>query len=177
MIEPTWRDSRQLDAGQLPHGVRHWLLDRGSLTAHLLCTSGGQLQVRKLSQGIGRPLLSESRFLGIPQGERALIREVTLHCLDEPWVYARSVIPVSSLKGPLRRLRHLGNQSLGALIFKEPSMRRGAFQVSLMSGDSAYIHPDCRQSGEAWGRRSYFRIHNQPLLVSEVFLERFKPWD
>ena len=141
---------------------------------HLHRASKGRLHVKKIGQWIGKPSLSENHFLGKPQREQALIREVILQCNDEPWVFARSIVPISSLKGPLRQLRLLGNQPLGALIFKEPSMRRSAFEISLIPGDSTYIHPNWRQPGEAWGRRSKFHMHGHPLLVSEVYLESFR---
>ena len=175
-FEPAWRDHQLLNAGQLPHDVRGWLLDQGSLTERLLRATGGQLRVLRLSQGMARPLRSEARLLGVDHRAQALVRQVVLLCHGEPWVYARSLIPAGSLKGPLRRLHSLGNASLGSMIFAEPSMRRGAFQVALMSGDSLYIHPHCQQAGAAWGRRSHFRVHGRPLLVSEVFLEGFRPW-
>jgi len=173
---PAWRDYRSLTAGQLPHEVRAWLLDRESLTTRLLRESRGQFRVRRLRQGLGIPPVLESRFLGIPRRQRVLVREVVLLCFGEPWVYARSLVPVSSLKGPLRRLRALGNESLGAIVFSEPSLQRGSFEVCRLPGGSSYIHPDYRQRGEAWARRSHLSVHGHPLLVSEVFLESFRPW-
>jgi chorismate lyase len=35
---------------------------------------------------------------------RALIREVHLLCDDRPWVFARTIIPISTLRGRERRL-------------------------------------------------------------------------
>jgi chorismate--pyruvate lyase len=158
----------------LPRGARSWLLDEESLTERLIRASGGAFRVERLSQGWQRPLLSERRLLGLPQGQWALVREVALRCFDEPWVYARSVIPAATLNGRLRRLRRLQDRSLGALLFQQAALRREQFELALLPPDSHFIHPDLRQGSPAWARRSCFRLFGHTLLVSEVFLERFQ---
>jgi chorismate--pyruvate lyase len=55
-------------------------------------------------------------------------------------------------------------------------MRRSAFELALMAGDSDYLPPLLRQAEPAWGRRSRFVIGGRSLMVSEVFLEGFTPW-
>jgi chorismate--pyruvate lyase len=158
----------------LPVAVRPWLLDESSLTERLIRKSGGAFCVERLSQRWRRPLLSETRLLGLPRGEWAMVREVVLRCFDEPWVYARSVMPVATLSGPLRRLRRLQNESLGALLFEQPGLRRDAFEVARLAADSDYIHPAFRQPEPAWARRSRFLLYGHSILVSEVFLRRFQ---
>jgi chorismate--pyruvate lyase len=158
----------------LPPDVRPWLLDESSLTERLVRRSGGEFRVERLSQRWCRPQLSESRLLALPPGQWALVREVVLRCFDEPWVYARSIIPAATLSGRLRRLRRLQNESLGALLFRNPSLVRDAFEVALLPPDSAYIHVDFRQPAPAWARRSRFVLQGRSILVSEVFLDRFQ---
>lgn len=171
---PTWYSTEQMQVRGLPTNVRPWLLDEASLTERLLRKTGGQFRVQRLSQGWAKPQLSESRLLGLPQGQWALVREVVLRCFDEPWVYARSIIPPATLSGELRRLRQLQNDSLGALLFRHPELTRQAFEVSLLAPGSHYIHRDFRQERPAWARRSRFVLHGRSVLVSEVFLERFQ---
>ena len=173
--EPDWQDCRDIDSASLPQAIGPWLLDSTSLTDRLLELSGGDFQVRRLRQRAAAPSPSEGRLLGLPKGGTALLREVALLCFGEAWVYARSVIPESSLHGPLADLRALGDESLGARLFREPNLQRGAFELCLLPGGSDYIHEEYRQSAPAWGRRSHFSVEGLPLLVSEVFLERFNP--
>ncbi|MEE4661143.1 MAG: chorismate lyase [Halieaceae bacterium] len=158
------------NAAELPE----WLLDEGSLTERLLWASEGNFRVERLSQSWRRPLLSEALLLGLAPGQWALVREVVLRCFDEPWVYARSVIPADTLSGRLRRLRRLQNESLGALLFKHPKLAREAFEVALLPAGSSYLHPEFRQTRPCWARRSCFSLYNHRLLVSEVFLEQFQ---
>ncbi len=105
-----------------------------------------------------------------------MIRQVILRLDDEPVVFARSVFPVSSLVGPLLRLRRLANQSLGAFLFARTDMRRSPFELALLRGDSPYLPETFWQKDPAWARRSCFQAAGKSLLVSEVFLRGFPRW-
>jgi chorismate--pyruvate lyase len=78
--------------------------------------------------------------------------------------------------GELTHLRHLRNSSLGAILFSHPGMQRSPFEVARMEGNCDYLPSQLRQSAPAWGRRSRFQLGGNSLMVSEVFLERFRPW-
>jgi chorismate--pyruvate lyase len=88
--------------------------------------------------------------------QRMWSRKVLLQCGDTPWVAAHSLIPVSSMQGPLKRLRRLDERPLGEFLFRDPTLQR--YQVELT------------RSAASWGRRSLFYLHGQPLLVAEFFL-------
>jgi len=135
------------------------VLDRGSLTRRLQGASQGDFAVRVKAQGIQRPLLSERKALGIRGRELALVREVDLLCYGRTWVTARSVIPLSTLTGSERQLKHLGSKPLGAFLFASKTMRRGPLQVRRFD----------LEQGASFARRSVFRLHNKPLLVIEHF--------
>jgi chorismate--pyruvate lyase len=154
------------------------LLDRGSLTERLIDASHGQFRVEVINQRMELPLLSECHALGIPSRQHALVREVILYGCDEPWVYARSIIPAKTLTGRLRSLRKLDNRPLGALLFNDVSMQRGQIELAcsstgdlLLPGLSGYLQ------GTVWGRRSVFFLDQKPLLVSEMFLPGFRPYN
>jgi len=174
--EAHWQSYRRLPAYIVPARWRHWLLDRGSLTQRLVAASTGQFRVRVLSQTIAKPRRSEAQILGIPHQHLAVVREVILYGNDQPWVYARSVLPLSSLTGRLARLRKLDERPLGALLFADPSMRRGKLQLARVLPAKVALP---RELGifdtPLWGRRSVFYIADKPLLVSEVFLPTFSP--
>lgn len=149
-------------AFKTPHHWRPWLQDSGSLTRRLTRAAGGEFAVRVLSQRWDTPSADEARALHMPLRQLALIREVELLGRNGiPWVYARSVLPASTLTGRERRLSLLGSRSLGSLMFSDPSLKRSPLMASCLhdSGGQHY-----------WARRSVFRLHNKPLLVCEVFL-------
>lgn len=143
-----------------PPLVRDWLREPGSLTARLVQQADGRFRVRLLAQYWGRPAPEEARRLGLPPGRFALIREVALMGNGEDWVRARSVLPISSLSGPGRRLRKLGTRSLGHLLFRDPTLRRGAIEIARLQ----------QSEGRVFARRSHLVYHGRPLLVAECFL-------
>ena len=173
--ESHWQDYHRFTTAQLPLEIRSWLLDSGSLTQRLLKTSRGDFSVRVLQQGWQQPRFSETVLLGMAQRETAIIREVALVCYGKPWVFARSVIPASSIQGNLRRLRKFDDSPLGALLFKDPSMEREAFEIAPIKGASQQIPKQLRCEESLWGRRSKFTLSGKPLMVSEIFLSDFKP--
>jgi len=173
-----WRSYRRTPLFVTCSALRPWLLDRGSLTERLIRASKGQFEVKILFQGMGVPQLSEQRALELPVRQRALIREVILFGNHQPWVHARSIIPIKTLTGRLRKLRKLDNRPLGALLFSDPGMARGPIEISNLpmlepwpsTVSSTYGSP-------VQGRRSLFWLDGKPLLVSEVFLTGFTPYN
>lgn len=174
--EPRWRQPQQLTNAVLPPSHRPWLLDDGSLTQRLASLNRGAFSVRRLYQGWHVPLPSERILLGVPGRELALVREVALLLDEQPMVFARSVFPVATLKGSLAHLRKLRNRSLGAILFRHPGMHRSPFELARIAGDCPYLPESLHQEDPAWGRRSRFDIKGHALMVSEVFLREFSPW-
>ena len=182
MMTPTsrWQPHTCFLRSALPAGLSGWLLDTASLTRRLQTLCPGQFEVRVLAQHRARPARHEALVLGMRQGTRALIREVHLLCSGTPWVYARTVIPCSSLRGRLKRLEHLGTRPLGAVLFADPGMRRGVVELSCIRPGEA-LHRAANAGGwtrrPVWGRRSVFTLAHHPLLVSEIFLPEFPAGD
>ena len=177
-VATRWYPQRQYLRRTIPADLAGWLLDTASLTQRLLQLCAGQFSVRVLSQSWGRPHCDEARVLGMRPEGRALIRQVQLLCGSRPWVYARTVIPATSMSGRLQRLAHLGSRPLGAMLFADPGMRRGRVELARITpGQALYAaalrRPGRRPPAAIWGRRSVFRITHKPLLVSEIFLPGF----
>jgi chorismate--pyruvate lyase len=156
-----------------PECLRPWLLDTGSLTAKLLQLSGGKFRVQVLRQVYMRASRSEALALGIKFAQIALVREVVLMGHNQPWVFARSVLPLTSLTGRLRHLRKQGTRPLGAFLFSQPHLVRSPIALSLISRHHGYVPASLMGDEPVWGRRSIFHVDGKPLLVSEVFLSGF----
>jgi chorismate--pyruvate lyase len=176
-VATRWQPRGCYRRSELPAALTGWLLDSASLTRRLQGMCAGQFRVRVLSQIRGKPRQDEARALGMRHGGLAVIRQVELLCDEQPWVYARTVIPVSSLAGRLRRLAHLGTRPLGAMLFADRGMRRGGVELArVLSGQALFadaVRGRQPGHGEIWGRRSVFRLADKPLLVSEIFLPDF----
>ena len=162
----------------IPEQWRDWLSDTGSLTQRLLDASNGKLTVHIVRQCLDTPRLSERLALALAPRHLALIREVILKGDGVPWVYARSVLPLSTLTGPLRKLRNLDSRPLGALLFQSPGMTREPVEVACHTSANGKL-PGALGSINTplWARRSVFRLDRKPLLVSEIFLPEFKPYN
>ena len=134
----------------------------------------GQFSVRVLSQRWVKPKVDEAKLLNIPFRQSVLLRQVQLLCNETVCVYARSIIPLDTMKGKHRRLRHLGNRPLGAYLFSNPKLRRDKQQLARIAKSDPLF--EIATSGseqkceQIWGRRSLFTIDDKSLLVSEFFL-------
>ncbi len=166
----------------IPAHYLPWLLDTASLTQRLIGACDGEFRVRVLDQCWDRPRTEEAQVLDMRPHGRALVRQVHLLCGGRPWVYARTILPRTTLTGAGRRLAHLKSRSLGAVLFADPTMQRGRTEiVRLRPADSLY--PLAAQAldsppAEIWGRRTVFQLRGKSLLVSEFFLPGiggFKP--
>lgn len=172
-----WKSHRCIRRSRIPAYLSDWLLDRASLTLRLQQLCPGKFRVQVLSQVRGIPRLDEARALGMKPREMAIVRQVLLLCGGNPWIYARTVIPVSSLRGKLQRLAGLGTRPLGGVLFADPGMHRGTVELAeILPGQAVFAAATghLRQRPAAiWGRRSVFRLSGKPLLVSEIFLPDF----
>ncbi|MGD8560787.1 MAG: chorismate lyase [Gammaproteobacteria bacterium] len=172
--EPVWRPKRQLYNINLAPSLANWLFDPASLTERIIEACDGRFSVRVLRQGWTFPMLNEARTLKMRRGSYALVRQVHLLCNDQPWVFARTVIPPKTLRGKQRRLARLGQKPLGALLFADKSMQRTEMEIArIQPGQQMYqlaTYHQAQQQQPIWGRRSVFYLNHRPLLVSEIFL-------
>ena len=174
-LEPEWGDWRSQRLREVPAGLSNWLLESGSLTRRVIQSCGrGCFRVRLLRQGWGTPLNSERQFLRSRRGVMMLIREVELLCDETPWVFARTLIPATSLQRSVRRLTQLGERPLGAVLFSDPKVHRGETQYARLQPRHPLFQTACEHLSASpdtlWGRRTLFTIAARPLLVNEIFL-------
>lgn len=169
-LQPRWYLRRQLFSRHLPADIQSWLFDPASLTTRLQqkCSAGFRVEV--LSQTIQKPRLDEHKVLGMTTGSYALIRQVRLCCAASCWVYARTVIPFSTLKGKQRIYANLGTRPLGAMLFADRTMDREEVMVTSLSERELPHALEVPTDSTVWGRRSVFKVGGKPLLVSEYFL-------
>lgn len=159
---------------KLPKYLLSWLLEQQSLTARLKrhCQS---FHVEVLGQKIEACQAQESNA-AIKAGEQVLVREVLLYCDGKPQVFARSLLPLSTLTDEDKNLAELGTQPLGHILFNDPSLERKSLEFSPLDQHSSVaqllkpLSLILVNNDVMWGRRSLYYIHNKPLMVAEVFL-------
>ena len=172
--EPHWLALDAASAAGVPTGVLAWLADEASLTRRVTGACAGRFTVRVVRQQWGTPLPSERRLLRLPLRTACLVREVELLCDGVPQVFARTLIPATSLRGAARRLARLRNRPLGAVLFADPRTRRERIEIARFSPrhrlyQAATAHLQ-RRPPVLWGRRTLFRYVGRPILVNELFL-------
>ncbi len=165
----TWQEPSSVIVSNT---LRDWLLDPASLTARLKKHSE-QFRVAVLGQAIEACSDIEANA-DILAGEQVLVREVLLYCDEVPQVFARSLLPLSSLTGEQQQLAHLGTQSLGQVLFNHPDLVRKKIEVAAFDQKSSVAkiaeHLSLKVLQPMWGRRSVFVLNAKPLMVAEVFL-------
>ncbi len=172
--EPEWCKASPELRHKTPDIFWQWLIDTGSLTERLRSAAQGAFQVRVVRLCRERPMWSERQVLQLPDRQQALVRHVLLLGRGKPWVFARTVIPVTSLNGALRHLTYLGDKPLGVVLFSDKSLFRSEIEITACDSASAFFNDmtaclECAPE-TIWGRRSVFKLKGQPLLVSEFFL-------
>jgi chorismate--pyruvate lyase len=166
-LAACWRNTEhRIGANHPPAEVLAWLRHTGSLTRLLRQQFGASMTL----------LLDGERWIGTSAGEaqllqisprlRCLERRIVLALPDRPLVMGRTVIPITSLRGPWRRLKRLGTRPLGDLLFSHPNVRRHAPQMTALNAGHP-LFPDLTR--RAWARRSLFELDHLPILVYELF--------
>ncbi len=144
-----------------------WLNYYGSLTEEMQQASSAPIRVKVLRQGTYPIFDDERATLDLPTQRWAWIREVQLLGNNRPWLLARTVIPMTTLKGRANRLKLLGSKPLGPVLFN----RLGAERVSIAFEQVHEIAWQPNSSIDAlWCRQSIFKIDQEPLLLKEIFL-------
>jgi chorismate--pyruvate lyase len=96
------------------------------------------------------------------------VREVILRGKNQPWVFARSIIPLSLCQSDFA---NLGDKPLGQLIFNDKRFTRSPFQLAHLPQPAPWLAKlgfSC--AGQLWGRRSVFCFEEMKMMVAEVFL-------
>jgi len=151
--------------------VASWLYDHNSLTEKLEA-SYSHFSVKVKQQFSVKPSKHLSALFN--SEEKILVREVFLYCDHKPVVFAQTEIPYSTLTEEQEKLIEIGDQSLGKILFQDPTMLRGQIEVTEFKNGSPFhqLSAELKQPVEhsLWARRSLFYLNNKPLLVSELFL-------
>lgn len=185
----AWQPLTPGIAAALPKAVRHWALIQTSVTAEIERVTGAPLSVALIRQEDAalspdeQDLLmadtpdAETSDVGMPNPGTgpATIREVVLWAAGAPRVVARTVFTAPRLRED-EALRTLGERSLAALLFAGPGVspftQRELTRID--SGLPALYGLITRHHAPAapfyWARRTLFRLHDAPILCTEVFL-------
>jgi chorismate lyase len=171
----TWCAPSQPPA-DCPPQQWNWLTFPGSLTARLREISGQTTRIELLQADWGEALPEEITLFTTLTEKKFWVREILHLHHQEPWVWARALIPNDTLQKT-----HLDGhtaQPIGDILFHDPHLTRTEFTWARLSGDHPYYHRAigyaCRDAPTLlWARRSLLWYQQQPLFIAEVFLPKF----
>ncbi|MFB2588518.1 chorismate--pyruvate lyase family protein [Acinetobacter sp. c1-l78] len=143
-----------------PKPLQSWLLARGSLTKQLTQLANGQFRVQVLSNGWQKLDAVTAQRLDCRPQQLAWVRESYLFGSSrQPWVKARSIIPISSLQKQARIFRYIGKKPMGKILFfrQNPTGQRW-----------------CDKTQLGYARQSCYLWQGCQVLVEEIFLDAFQ---
>ena len=143
-LPPSWITSSELQNEPIDTNTRSWLLELGPITERI--KANGSFKLDLIKDELGEVNELDSDFLGKNIGE-IKIREVLLLSDNNPCVFARSLIPISTIKKGLSKLGELGTNPLGDILFeKEIFVKVETIFVKFSQSENLY-----------WGRKfKYF---------------------
>ncbi len=146
----------------MPAKLKSWLYASGSLTQQLTELAGGQFRVQPVQESFQKLLLNDAKWMQMPFQHGAWVRESYLYgCEAAPWVKAKSIFPVLSLKKRARIFQHIGHRPIGWYLFQR-------------------TNPKCERRviwlEEGWTRQSCYTWHGCKFIVQETFLAAFEDY-
>ena len=168
-LKQRWYQRHQLFNHPVPSDLSSWLFDDSSLTARMIALCGEKFNVRLISQQWKKIEHEDASAMALKNTHSALVRQVLLCNGEQPLVYAKTIIPATTIQGSQRRYANMGSRPLGAMLFSDRTMQREEVQVAqLPLQHKAYSYTAIDEV--MWGRRSVFRVAGKPILVGEYFL-------
>ena len=168
----NWIPASRFDVMLVPEPLREWLSDDGLLTRKLQQACGENFQFVLCGQHQSEIDSAQADYLAITKGS-ALLREIALMCTDRCCVFARTLVPESTLSRHAW-LADLDAKPLGETLRARDDWTRSEFDFArLVAGDSLYASASDQSRNtpaELWARRSHFRLGECPMLVYEVFM-------
>ena len=135
-----------------------WLSESGPITNRIKLSQKFELEL--LNDEIDEISKEEKLFLNTVS-ETFRVRRVILLGNNTPVVYAKSVIPSSTIENGLSSLGKIGNAPLGDILFTP-----GVF-TKLEMVCASFLS---KEKNVYWGRKIKYSVNCEPISVMEVFL-------
>ena len=138
--------------------ILSWLLESGPITNRIKLSQEFELEL--LNDEIDEISKEEELFLN-SVSETFRVRRVILLGNKTPVVYAKSVIPTSTIENGLSSLGKIGNAPLGDILFTP-----GVF-TKLEMVCASFLS---KEKNVYWGRKIKYSVNSEPISVMEIFL-------
>ena len=137
--------------------ILSWLNEPGSITSRIKSFSNFRLKL--LKDGPGEVDIIEDDLI-VSNYEENNIREVILFSDEEPLIYAKSIIPLETIRLGLGILGNLKENPLGDILFSNPEIKKKyMFYAKFQSNKEIF-----------YGRKGIYTVKGYPFSVCEIFL-------
>ena len=137
--------------------ILSWLNEPGSITSRIKSFSDFKLKL--LRDGPGEVDASEDDLI-ISNYKENNIREVRLYSNEEPLIYAKSIIPLETIRLGLGILGNLKENPLGDILFSNPEIKKECMLFSKFESNKKIFY----------GRKGIYTVKGFPFSVCEIFL-------
>jgi len=137
--------------------IESWLLEQGPITKRIKSIKDFRLELiqDELSE------VKEDEILFLNTGDEAIrVREVILYGNETPMVFARTIIPNTTINKGLKELGKIGNKPLGDILFEKNIFSKEDIVFATFKDEESIF----------WARKIKYTVKNQPFSVMEVFL-------
>ena len=169
---PVWMTADEAQS-HIPTNAWALISYPDSLTGHLRQLTNNNVIFRLLFANWGHADPIERQALNLASEERTWIRCIEHRYENKLWVYGRTIFPEATIKATRKIFSGLGVQSLGDVIFQDPSLKREPFSYALLSQNNIY-YPSLAsvvdKKENVWARRSILYFQEQPILINEIFM-------
>ena len=153
----SWMTYKEMINQVKNDSIKSWLSESGPITKRISANENFELNL--LREEIDEVDETEKKYLGNSIGD-VKVREVLLLGDKVPKVYAKSLIPVKTIKKGFSKLGSLGTKPLGDILFEKNIFNK----IDVMY--SSFEHED----SIFWGRKTKYLVKNLPFSVMEIFL-------
>jgi len=153
----SWNSYEAIEHELTNAEIKSWLLEQGPITKRIKSMKKFRLEL--IQDELSEVKEDEILFL-TTDDESIRVREVILYGNDTPMVFARTIIPNTTINKGLKELGEIGNKPLGDILFeKNIFSEEDIVFATFKDGKSIF-----------WGRKIKYSVKNQPFSVMEVFL-------
>ena len=138
--------------------ILSWLSESGPITNRIKLSEEFELEL--LNDEIDEISKEEELFLN-SVSETFRVRRVILLGNNTPVVYAKSVIPSSTIENGLSSLGKIGNAPLGDILFTPGVFTKLEMVCASFLSEEKNVY---------WGRKIKYSVNSEPISVMEVFL-------
>ena len=152
-----WKTIESIES-KVNTSILSWLLESGPITNRIKLSQEFELEL--LNDEIDEISKEEELFLN-SVSKTFRVRRVILLGNKTPVVYAKSVIPTSTIENGLSSLGKIGNAPLGDILFTP-----GVF-TKLDMVCASFLS---KEKNVYWGRKIKYSVNSEPISVMEIFL-------